>query len=339
MKFPYSSLLLGVAFVGCAGDAPHDNPLDPASALFAAEGQVIGRIVIANKTDGAADVTVTEMEHQLVKTTDSSGNFSFSNLASGVHQFICTKENFTPDTFSVTVASGTTEHITRFMNSAPVVSFAQVLTRKIDQYFPGVEYFVDISATVTDPNSTDGNGIYDVDSVWCAVADTLLYPLKYDPAANWYVATIYKRDFPTNTIDYLVGKTLTIISKDRNDAMNISTPFFVTRVIENTAVPISPSSLNGDTISAWSDLNFSWTPPNVAFNYTYTITLSKATPALPVVVWTLQGISSIKEKFLYTSAANADTTTLDSGTYIWSILVVDEFGNYARSKEASFVKN
>ena len=28
---------------------------------------------------------------------------------------------------------------------------------------------------------------------------------------------------------------------------------------------------------------------------------------------------------------------LDSGGYVWTILVVDDFGNYSRSKEASFV--
>jgi hypothetical protein len=54
---------------------------------------------------------------------------------------------------------------------------------------------------------------------------------------------------------------------------------------------------------------------------------------IPVPVWSIEGIDSFYEQFSYPVGS---APVLTPGPYAWSISVVDEFGNYARSKESAF---
>ena len=328
MKITTTILFIGLFLTGCVDDAPRDNPLDPESDGYKKEGSVNGRIIIANQSSGISGAVVRNSNESVSVTTDSSGHFSFLKLSEGTHSFIVTKQNFTNDTFNVSVQSGSASQIVRGLNGAPIVTFQQILTRKIDQYFPSPQYFVDVTASVSDPN-----GIADLDSVWFGV-DSLKYPLTYSVTTKNFHATIYKYDLPTNTIQYLVGRPLTVISRDVNKAVNISAPFFITRVIENEASPISPSPFVDDTVSADS-LMFKWSPPNVTYNYSYTLSLSRVDAGTQTVVWSLIGLNSSNESYdFYTHPGRP---TLLPGSYVWTVSVVDDFGNYGRSKESAFV--
>ncbi len=326
MKIVTTFLFIALSFIGCIDDAPRDNPLDPLSPSFMKEGALSGMVVIANQTIPVTGAMVMALGDKISVTTDSSGKFNFGKLTSGTQLFLCTKQNYSNDTFQVTIQPGVTQTVIRGLNGAPIVTFQQILTRKIDQYFPSPQYFVDITATVSDPN-----GVADLDSVWFGVVG-FKYPMTYSVATKNFHATIYKYDFPTNTIQWLVGKPLTIISKDVHNAFNISTPFYVTRVIENEATPISPSPFLKDTVTQDS-LIFKWTPPDVTFDYTYTLTLSRVDGGTQTVRWFLENIISNNEQLPY----SGDPSLLTQGNYLWTLTVVDVFGNYARSKESSFV--
>jgi hypothetical protein len=313
---------------GCVDDAPHDNPLDPSSESYVSTGSVSGRIIITNTNTGLSSADVWNETAAVSVTTDSNGHFSFGTLPAGAHKFIAAKQNFTNDTFTVTVQNGTGVSVIRSLNGAPIVTYQQILTRKIDQYFPSPQYFVEITATVTDPN-----GIAELDSVWFGV-DSLRYPLTYSVTTKNFHATIYKYDFPTNSIQWLVGKPLTIVSRDLHKAVNLSAPFYVTRVIENEASPIYPSSVNNDTVKVDS-LYFKWSPPNVTYNYSYSLSLSRVDAGTQTVVWTLPGVNSFYEDYAFYSHPN--TPALIAGNYVWTVSMVDDFGNYGRSKESAFV--
>lgn len=322
MKITPIILLYVVLLSGCIDDAPRDNPLDPQAPGFAKKGSLTGRLLVANVSAGIVDATVTSMTEHVSVQTDALGYFSFPSLPSGIQKFICTKTNFIADTFSVMIQTGQTAEIFRNLNGAPATIFKQILTRKIDQYFPGPEYFVEISAVVTDPNG----GLYDLDSVWFVAVDTIKYPLKYDANNGRYITTIYKIDIQTNTIQWLVGKPLTIIARDKNFAVNASNVFYVTRVIEQTAVPILS---NIDSVNTAFELK--WTPPDVTFNYSYTVTLSQVNGG---ILKTYNGILSFNESLVY--PYNQNDAPLEKGNYVWSVTIVDDFGNYSRSKESTF---
>ena len=138
---------------------------------------------------------------------------------------------------------------------------------------------------------------------------------------------------PTNTIQWLVGKALTIVSTDRSNARGVGAPFYVTRIIEDEATPIYPSSLNNDTTGSTPLLE--WSPPNVTFIYSYTLVHFSRDFWNGTVVWTYPGLSFGNEELQYPNDKSGQT--LQAGNYVWTISVVDEFGNYSRSKESSFV--
>lgn len=326
MKIVTTFLFIALSFIGCIDDAPRDNPLDPQSPSYTKDGGLNGRIIIANQATGISGAVVRDLTEAISVTTDSSGNFSFGKLTSGLHRFVALKENFTNDTFQVSIQPGAFSQIVRGLNGAPIVTFQRILTRKIDQFFPSTIYFVDVEADVTDPNS-----IYDPDSVWFNV-DSSKFLLSYSGSPNKFIATLDKGVFPTNTIQYLVGKQLHIISKDRNNAVNKSDPFYVTRVIENAAVPTSP--INNDVVKTDS-ISFHWSQPDVTFNYTYTIIVSQVISGTPKLVRTYSGVNSIDQQY----PIDGSVLTLPQGNYVWAVAIVDDFGNYSRSKEYPFVAN
>ncbi len=325
MKIVPLFLLFLTLLNGCIDDAPRDNPLDPQASGYIKKGSVSGRIVIANVSVGIAGATITSKTENISVQTDALGYFNFPSLSTGVHTFVCSKMNFATDTFSVIIQNEQTTEIIRGLNGAPVTTFKQILTRKIDQYFPGPQYFVEVSAVVSDPN-----GIADLDSVWLGVVDTLRYPLTYSVASKTFIATIYKYDIPSNTIQWLVGKPLSIISKDIHNAVNASDAFYVTRVIENEATPISPSPFIDPSVSA-DTVIFKWSPPNVTYNYSYTLTVSRVESGTQSTAWIYPGLNSFNEEKKYDGS-----TKLTSGNYVWTITMVDDFGNYGRSKESAF---
>jgi len=322
-------IVIGIVLLisGCVGDAPRDNPLDPLSGSYQGKGHVTGRVVVAGQSTGIPRATIALTGTALFTVTDSDGYFVVHDLAAGIHQFICTAEKFSADTFAVEVRSGHTASIVRNLNGAPLIVSSSILTRKIDLYFPSPQYFVDIAAEVSDPNS-----ITELDSVWFEV-DTLRFPLSYSVDSKTFITTIYKYQFPTNTIQWLVGKPLRITARDAKGAIGTGEVFYVTRVIENTAAPTYPSSFNNDTTGTAPV--FKWLPPDVTFNFSYTLFLSRVDGGVPTQIWSMPGINSFFEEFAYPSGTGVPVLT--AGNYSWSVSVVDDFGNIARSKESSFV--
>jgi hypothetical protein len=320
MKIGPMLICFAVLLTGCVDDAPRDNPLDPDSSGFLKEGGLNGRIIIANQTTGIAGATVWNLTETISVVTDSSGNFSFGKLSTGTHRFVVTKTNFTNDTFQISIQSGATSQIVRGLNGAPVVIFQQILTRKIDYFSFSPRYFVDISAAVTDPN-----GIADLDSVWFGV-DTIRFPLAYSVSEKNFLTAIDKGSFPTNTIEWLIGKPLHIISKDVHGAYSSSESFYISRMIENTGTPIKQDTTNSTPL-------FKWTPPVVNFNYTSTVTVYRA--GTETIVWSSSGLISFFEELQFPT--NGTVLPLTPGNYFWTITIVDDFGNYSRSRESYFV--
>jgi len=325
-----TSLLFALMLISGCKDAPRDNPLDPSSPQYANTAPVKGRVLLLNQNSGIVSASISSLQDGVSVSSDADGNYSFKNLTMGKQTLVCAKENFVPDTQQVVLQNLTTKEVVFELNGAPYVLAQNILTRKIDQYYPSPQYFVDVTASVSDPN-----GWLDVDSVWFTVDTLLSIPMDYIPLTKQFQITIDKYDIPTNTIQWLVNKPLRIRSRDRSNAVNLSTPFYVSRIIENSATPtypnINPTTSQKDT-SGPTPL-FQWLPPDVTFNYTYTLTLSRDVPGQQNVVWTSTQVRSSSLQLQYP----ADSTGLRGGEYVWTISVVDEFGNYSRSKEAPFV--
>ena len=323
-RFPGILFLLVVA--GCA-DVPRDNPLDPLAPNYVGDSPLSGQVILKSVGTPISSARIVALKDGIAALSDSTGRFAFPRLSLGDQEVICTKDNFVPDTQHVALVAGSTRSLTFSMNGAPVAVAPKILTRKVDQYFPSPQYFVDVSVSVTDPN-----GVADLDSVWFEV-NALFFPMGYNPSTRLFEVRVFKYDIPTNTIQWLVGRPLHIVSKDRSAAVNTSDPFMVTRVIEYGATPQSPAPGNNDTTGGTPVLK--WAPPSVTFAYTYTLNISRIDAGTPTVVWEVAGVSSVNEEYSYPT--DGSVTPLAPGNYTWAVTVVDEFGNYCRSKESAFV--
>ena len=325
LKFS-SCVFITLMFAGCL-NAPRDNPLDPSSSYFKNSASINGQVNVRDQNTPVVSATVLCVEQGVSVQTDANGVFSFPVLTPGTLTIICVKDDFSPDTQRAQLNAGSSLSLLYSLNGFPIVLSQNILTHKYDQYFPSPQYFVDISASVIDPN-----GLADLDSVWFAV-DSLFYPMGYSVSTRLFEVTLYKYDFPTNTIEWLIGKPLAIWSRDRHGAVSFGQPFAITRIIESTAIPTYPTSLNNDTTS--SQPLFKWSPPAVSFNYTYTLELSRVDAGTETSVWTHSNIGSVVLQFQFPGDLSGQT--LPSGNYAWTVSVVDDFGNSARSKEAAFV--
>jgi hypothetical protein len=321
-----SNFFIILTLAGCV-NAPRDNALDPSSPFFKNSASITGQVVVRDQGTPVPSATVSCLEQGLLVQTNATGDYSLPVLGSGSLTVVCTKDGFTPDTQRVQLNAGSSLTLPYSLNGLPVVLAQSILTHKYDQYFPSPEYTVDVSASITDPN-----GIADLDSVWFAV-DSLYYPMGYSVATRLFEVTLLKKVFPTNTIEWLVGKSLTIRCRDLHGAVSFGQPFAITRVIENTAIPTYPTSLNNDTTGSLPLLK--WSPPVVSFNYTYALDLSQVNAGTETPLWSHSNISSVVLQFRF--PGDSSGLTLTSGNYAWAVSVVDEFGNTARSKEAAFV--
>ena len=320
------ALMLMFAFLGCA-DAPRDNVLDPLSPYFENSATLSGRVSVRNLGTGISAATITCVNQGISVQSDADGAFAFSEIEAGNTTLICNKEGFVADTQKIVIDPGASPRVLFSLNGAPVVTNQKLISHKYDQYYPSPQYFVDISASVTDPN-----GIADLDSVWFSV-DTLLFPLNYSVSSKLFEATVYKYDFPTNSIQWLVGKSLFIRSRDKYGATGLSAPFAISRVIENTAMPTYPSSANNDTTDSLPLLK--WTSPNVAFNYSYTLELARIDAGAETTIWKYSQLNSFFSELRFPSDNSGQA--LPPGNYVWRISIVDDFGNSARSKGSYFV--
>jgi hypothetical protein len=322
----FAGIFLMFLAIGCA-DAPHDNPLDPLSPSYSTVAALSGSVALKSILTPVSSAQIRSVEEGIIVVSDSSGRFAFPRLSLGSQTLICSKANYVPDTQKVTLAGNSSPIVTFVLNGAPTVVSRSILTRKIDQYYPSPQYYVDVTADVSDPN-----GVTDLDSVYFRV-DSLMFPMDYVVSTKMFQTRIFKYDLPTNTIQWLVGRPLYIVSKDRSKAVNTSDFFLVTRVIEFGATPTYPASANNDTTSGTPVLK--WTPPGVTFNYSYTLTISRDDAGTQTVVWTLSNLSSFYEQYSYPTDGSVQALT--AGNYVWAVTIVDEFGNSCRSKESFFV--
>ncbi len=306
---------------GCTLDPPHDNPLDPGSPRYTGTGAFSGHVTLANFPEiGMPSIHIRTEPATFDVLTDSTGYYEFSAVPSGAYRIIASGPTISPDTIDASIPLNTRMTIDFRANALPVVTSEKILMKKIDQWWPNPVYSAEITASVS-----DRNGQVDIDSVWFAV-DSLTFPMSYSLTEKTFQATLVSHQLPSNNIEWLVGKALTVVARDIHGSTGRSSPFYVSRMIEDEALPVSPQFQ--DTVLA-SPL-FTWTPPSVRFLYSYTLSVVRQDAGSETTVWTLDNVGSYLASYRYPSS-------LEAGSYFWTVAIVDEYGNLSRSKESTFI--
>jgi hypothetical protein len=319
------SFMCCLSLVSCVTDVSHDNPYDPLSPSYTGTGGIVGKVTMLNiSTTTLVGVTVSIPSTGDFTQTDSSGSFSFPKIAEGKAILVFSKTGYVPDTVICAVSLGQTMTVNVAMNALPVISGASIVTHKIDQWSTGADYYANVYATVIDPN-----GLAEIDSVWFVDEEDEI-PMSYNITDKRYEVRIDSSTLSMGYLEWLVGRPLTIYAKDQHGAITQSSTFYVSRIIQDEPTPVFPTS--GDTVTFPFQMN--WAAPNVSFDYNYIIDVVR-----------VQGITQTLVKEFPSILPNVLVQTLDknspiqfsSGIYFWTVSVIDEKLNTARSKEAYFV--
>jgi hypothetical protein len=271
---------------------------------------------------GISGVLVTIQPSGIASVTNSAGAFFISGVPAGSVRVIASRSGYLTDTVDTKAVVGSESKVDIHMDALPVVGACQVVTRKIDQWWPHAVYSAVVSGTVTDPD-----GLGDIAGATLQV-DTMKLAMTYVPDQQLYQASIDAANLPQGSLEWLVGKSLTVTARDRIGATTVGKSFSVTRIIQDAPIPISPTAL--DTAAASPQLV--WAQPTLQFPYSYKLELFRLDQGLPSLLWSVSNVSASFSSFQYPNS-------LPSGLFFWTISVVDEFGNLSRSKEGSFLVN
>ncbi len=314
---------LAVVFSNCAPDAPHDNSLDPASPNHKTAWGLAGRVLsLSLPYSGVPAALVLVQQTNTAELTASDGSFSFPNVPAGNITLIISKASYLIDTLRLTIPVGGISDTSIQIDALPQISNVQVVTSKVDHWYPGPDYSALVSATVNDPDGIDD---IDFNSVHVRV-DSLSFAMNYSIMTRSWQVSIDATQLPNQDLQWLTGKQMNVYATDREGGVGTSVSFYVSREIEAEPVPTSPTGL--DTTTSYPVLN--WDPPKVSFDYTYQIQVFNIGGASPALVGSPISLSSD-----YVSLSYPDS--LPNGTYYWTAAIIDGFGNSSRSTEASFV--
>jgi hypothetical protein len=316
----FLSLILLLGLPACLEDVSRDNPLDPGSGnnTLQLSGQVL---TFYHPREAISQASILVQPENLVVLSDHDGMFRFNNLEPGEYSLICQAEGYRTDSVKISIQTST-DH-TFLLDGLP--HFEQILIKAHhrSRWFPREElYFIEFETIVSDPD-----GIGDVKSVVCEIpsmsfSDTLQAAIE----AGKFSSTLFNSDLPVASVHQLIGRQIHFIVEDDFGSSTVSDSKFLTRIIEQTPVLISPIELQSvESVP----VDFLWERVSVPYPATLKIEIFQINLGIAFKVDEVENIPINNQNFTYSESLNP-------GDYYWTINIVDEFGNSSSSREGTF---
>jgi len=317
MKYSLLNIVLITAlFFSC--DAPRENPLDPENPdnIFSSLSGVVRTVKVPNEP--LSGVNVLWSKANIVVQTNSTGNFFIEDLKPENGYLYFEKEGYSTDSLFVDWNGRKTVNITQQLNSIPKLVSGRLASSVINRFPDAQVYRINAEANITDEEN-------DVDSVFITNDD-----LQFSGNLNNLSVTQFQQEFTPEqmnltSVDDIIGKEFNVIAKDANGKTFNIAQLTVKRIIKELIETISPA--NNETVSDSLTLNWRRFTPGYSFTYSLSIFTNTVDPEL---VWSANDVSS--EEIFYEVESN-----INPGEYFWVVWVIDEFGNSARSRPASFI--
>ncbi len=324
-----AGLVLALALgAGCLGQAPHDNPLDPASDRFREEGTLAGQVVDRAERP-LADVEVrlipAQARAELVTRTDGQGRFVFRGAAAGRgYRLQARKAQYAAVIVdALEVRAGFTDELPALrLNALPVFTDAALRTLHVSRWWPANDlFFLDVAADVA-----DADGLLDIDRVWFDVPDLGFSAVLEARAGGRFDRLLPADSLPAASLQALMGLPLVLRVSDREGVVTEDAPRQLARVIEATPVAASPKDR---AVLATDRPVLVWEPFPPSFAFSYRVDVFREEVNRDLFVTRREGLPMAATSWQLDAA-------LDPGNYFWIVSVVDEFGNESRSKEVAF---
>jgi len=324
IKFIAILFIFQIFINGCINDAERDNPLDPRSTRFRHEGIIRGKIYSFYPPHRSlSDVDVFLMPAYQWAKSNKNGEFIFFNLPENEYTIYVSCENYMSDTVFVMLQAGSEEYVQVHLNGIPAILNYTLAVGHISRWWPPDDiYILRVNVEVDDPD-----GVADISQVHITLPDFQFSDLLQrtnDPAI--FSKLIYENQMPVNSLHEVLGHPFKFQVVDYPAACLLSEAVYVARIIEDTPIPAAPQ--RPDTLSN-SAPYLNWQRSNLPYAFSYKVEVYRIEQGINSLVWNQSDIPA-------DSMRARITESLSTGSYYWTLALVDEFGNWSRSKEAAF---
>ncbi|PKL83111.1 MAG: hypothetical protein CVV24_06645 [Ignavibacteriae bacterium HGW-Ignavibacteriae-3] len=317
------SLLLIGFVLSC--EAPRLNPLDPLNPdyiLSSVEGVVQTASLPHQPLSG---VKVFWKNNNILVETDAAGKFFIDQLPRNQGWLYFEKDGFSKDSSRITFNDRKIQLGEKYLNAIPMLDnlifYTVIINRYPDQQIDSLV----VRAKISDAEN-------DVASVFIRCADlSINKSLAFNSASGYYEKKFTSGDLGLNSIDQGIGKNFEIIAIDKAGKEFITGTTTIKRTIRQDISFLSPANL----AVVKKPVKFIWNRFSVGFNFNYILEIY---PIDNSSVWKIQ-VLNIPKTDIEISAGTPEfnLNNLSPGEYFWVIWAIDDFGNKARSRPASFV--
>ena len=317
-------LILILLLSTCFNNAERDNPLDPQSKNYRNTGILQGYVYTYYPPfQPIASAVITIIPELKSTFTDESGHFSFANLNPGNYQLKVNFSNFAPDSVQIEVYPNKTTAHQFNLDGLPKLDSLTLITGYRHQPWPlEPDRLLECIAQVSDPD-----GPADIASVSVMIPEfEFSDTLQILETAGIYQKRYEENALPVDQIEALFGHAFYIEIMDKVGHSQRFGPHFLIRLIENEPKIDSPQG----SVPVGQNPTLKWYYSYLPFSFTYRVEVFQIIDQslyIPII-----SVSDISPETLEYQVE----VQLQPGSYLWTISIVDQFGNWSRSKKATF---
>jgi len=306
-------------------NADRDNPLDPRSAKYENFGGLAGFVYTYYAPfQPLKSALVTLMPGHRTTITSSKGEFNFINIEPGMYHVIAHFPGYASDSVQVEIQANRIATVQLHLDGLPGLDTLVLNSGYQHEHYPFEPVrLIDIVATVKDPD-----GPADVASVVVIIPvinfkDTL----NFSTLVGAFQQKIDERELPIKHIAELVGHPFYIEVTDKVGQTCRYGPKYLFRVIDEEPVVVSPKG----AVTVGFQPTLRWNPVQLPFPFTFRVEIYaiRESEILYPAVYSFSMLSSDMTELRL-------ATILPSSLYLWVVSIVDQWGNWSRSKPATF---
>ncbi len=312
-------------WLACTTPAEHSNPLDPDSPAYTQSGAMRVRVTTYYPPYQAlAGARIRLLPSGVEVQSDAEGQYTFRELESGDYAVIASKAGYDTVQLAAQVLVREVRTLDLRLDALPVVASAQITGARIATREAATpRLFLEINAEITDPDGANDVVRARAKISGRATADSLARGLGI---SRWE-RTIASDELAPLNLHNLVGMPVAITAEDGAGKSAAPVVVRLARIIDEEPLPISPS--NGDVPPNPSAVILRWQLPAISFDHTFNVEIFRWDAGFPAQFFTARNVRAGTNALPYPGR-------LSSGTYYWTVKIVDGFGNSSRSKEATF---
>lgn len=295
------------------------------SVLDYSIGQIDGTVrAAAPSLKALSGAKVFWKNQNILLTTDSQGYFKLTNIPFGNGWLYFEADGYSKDSMFVEFGNQREmiKHLNNiYLNSIPKLHDFKIYT-SVENWYPDKRrYRMEVQVSISDDE-------LDIDSVFLKCSELKFSKaIRYNSSSRYYEGSYIQSDLNLTSMEEAIGKTFYIVVKDANNKSFTIGSSNIKRIINDIIDLDSP--VNSVTVNSLPTLKWIRLRPGFKLHYWVQVYTNDVSP---ILMWDKDNVT--EEEF----QATVDTP-LSTGDYFWVVWCVDDFGNKARSRPATFSVN